>query len=74
MKSLRDEICLTAGYGDADLISSEAKRRRFHPSLRGFHRAQHDFIKNTKLTPWCKRFEPQINENFSKTNKPNKNT
>ena len=44
MKSLRDEICLTAGYGDADLISSEAVRRRFHPSLLGFHRAQHDFI------------------------------
>jgi hypothetical protein len=29
---------------EADLISSEAARRRFHPSLLGFHRAQHDFI------------------------------
>jgi len=28
----------------ADLISSEAVRRRFHPSLLGFHRATHDFI------------------------------
>jgi hypothetical protein len=32
------------GMGEADLISSEAARRRFHPSLLGFHRAQHDFI------------------------------
>jgi hypothetical protein len=44
MKSLRDEICLAAG-DEADLISSEAERRRFHPSLLGFHRARHDFIK-----------------------------
>ena len=29
---------------EADLISSEAERRRFHPSLLGFHRATHDFI------------------------------
>jgi hypothetical protein len=29
---------------EADLISSEAARRRFHPSLLGFHRATHDFI------------------------------
>ena len=29
---------------EADLISSEAKRRRFLPSLLGFHRATHDFI------------------------------
>ena len=29
---------------EADLISSEAVRRRFHPSLLGFHRATHDFI------------------------------
>ena len=29
---------------EADLISSEAERRRFHPSLLGFHRAKHDFI------------------------------
>ena len=30
---------------EADLISFEAKRRRFHPNLFGFHRAEHDFIK-----------------------------
>ena len=29
----------------ADLISSEAVRRRFHPSLLGFHPAKQDFIK-----------------------------
>jgi len=29
---------------EADLISSKAARRRFHPSLLGFHRATHDFI------------------------------
>ena len=44
-----------AGLWEADFISSEAKRRRFHPSLRGFHRAiscgaaAHDFIKDTRL-------------------------
>ena len=44
------------GIGEADLISSEAIHRRFHPSLRGFHRAiscratAHDFIeKHTRL-------------------------
>jgi hypothetical protein len=34
---------------EADLISSEAARRRFHPSLLGFHRAKHDFIKDARL-------------------------
>ena len=40
---------------EADLISSEAARRRFHPSeelrsnSRGFHRAKHDFIKDARL-------------------------
>jgi hypothetical protein len=38
-----------AGIREADLISSEAARRRFHPSLLGFHRAKHDFIKSTRL-------------------------
>ena len=33
-----------AGRDRTDLISSEATRRRFHPSLLGFHRAKHDFI------------------------------
>ena len=42
MKSLRDEIRLDGGW--ADLISSEAVRRRFHPSLLGFHPAKQDFI------------------------------
>ena len=43
------------GIGEADLISSEAIRRRFHPSIElqnnslGFHRATHDFIKDTRL-------------------------
>ena len=32
------------GIEEADLISSEAAHRRFHPSLLGFHRAWHDFI------------------------------
>jgi hypothetical protein len=32
------------GIEEADLISSETARRRFHPSLRGFHRAKQDFI------------------------------
>ena len=44
MKSLRDEICLTAGLGEADLISSEEVRRRFHPNKFGFHPAMQDFI------------------------------
>ena len=45
------------GIGEEDLISSEAIRRRFHPSIElqnnslGFHRAEHDFIKDTRLTP-----------------------
>ena len=43
MKSLRDEIRLRRDKR-TDLISSEAVRRRFHPSVLGFHRAKHDFI------------------------------
>ena len=39
---------------EADLISSEAERRRFHPSLLGFHRATHDFIRFGSVD----RFEP----------------
>ena len=31
--------------GKADLISSEAVRRRFHPNLFGFDPAEQDFIK-----------------------------
>jgi hypothetical protein len=34
---------------EADLISSEAERRRFHPSVLGFHRALRDFIKTFPL-------------------------
>ena len=33
----------------ADLISSEAVGGRFHPSSLGFHPAEQDFIKITKL-------------------------
>ena len=44
MKSLRDEIPLTRGYGEADLISSEVEHRRFHPNSFGFHPAKQDFI------------------------------
>ena len=33
----------------ADLISSEAVRRRFHPSKLGFHPAKQDFIEFTRL-------------------------
>ena len=33
----------------ADLISSEAVGGRFHPSSLGFHPAEQDFIKTTKL-------------------------
>ena len=33
----------------ADLISSEAARRRFHPSKLGFHPAEQDFIEFTRL-------------------------
>ena len=32
------------GIEEADLISSKAASRRFHPSLLGFHRALRDFI------------------------------
>jgi len=39
MKSLSDEIPLRGEKDTADLISSEAESRRFHPSLLGFHRA-----------------------------------
>ena len=49
MKSFQDEICLAAGYGEADLISSEAVRRRFHPNSFGFHPAKLDFIKFIRL-------------------------
>ena len=34
-----------AGWWGADLISSEAAQRRFHPSSLGFHPAKQDFIK-----------------------------
>ena len=52
MKSLRDEIRLRRDRrGGFNFIWGES--RRFHPSLRGFHRAKHDFIeKHTRLTPW----------------------
>ena len=52
MKSLRDEICLSAGDGGGFSLS-EAARLRFHlrrhaedfiRALLGFHRATHDFI------------------------------
>ena len=52
MKSLRDEICLTAGDGGGYSLS-EAARLRFHLRRHaedfiraplGFHRATHDFI------------------------------
>jgi len=42
MKSLYDEIA--CGEYMTDLISSEAKSRRFHPNLFGFHRTLYDFI------------------------------
>ena len=62
MKSLRDEICLTAGDGGGFSLS-EAVRLRFHLRRHaedfirdplGFHRAQHDFI----LFGSVDRFEP----------------
>jgi hypothetical protein len=49
MKSLRDEICLAAG--EADFISSEEERRRFHPSLLGFHREAISSTKGGSIPP-----------------------
>ena len=37
----------------ADLISSEAARRRFHPNFPGFHRAKHDFISISPQSQNC---------------------
>ena len=62
MKSLRDEICLSAGDGGGFSLS-EAARLRFHLRRNaedfiraplGFHRATHDFI----LFGSVDRFEP----------------
>ena len=39
----------------ADLISSEAARRRFHPSFPGFHRAKHDFISISPQSQNCRQ-------------------
>ena len=47
MKSLRDEIPLRGEKDAADLISSEAVRRRFHPNkVRISSWQRHDFIDN----------------------------
>ena len=45
MKSLCDEICLTAGYGEADLISSKALAE-------DFIQTRLDFILRSRISFW----------------------